>query len=488
MLSFDDTLGLSPQVTARCVRFKETGELSPMELARVCIPCVGLFAFTVIACTRKSASSEVRGVDAHPAAVFDPSHLLAPSVDEMTYAKLKALAVSFHEKQAKSGGATLSEFLSQLPLEFRSYRLVAYESRSSQKFEYSVDKAQFRYVLTGPSGNFALAFVDSGETEGPSSFEFFEFRAATNDYAFGEVSFPTTPGAAIEFKDGGYGSDPSGRVTAALLPVPTSCRGCHTVDFRPIWEAYPFWPGFFGAMASRVGFFSDTWDGFRSKTIKVSEKAIFEKWASKPTPASVKIFAGVSNDAQALASVLDEFSHNLTRTTQFRLHTALAKAVPNWESRKLAFFKGALGCREPWKSLPELEGKSGLSEKREQLLKNLDAEAKFNFKIVSRFALRAQDFAIEKRGMNPVDQYDGTRTQSALAVTAWQTMLDALDVRLDLGMYLNNFNRKSLLLETPTYLDMHMNFLRTFYPGEQALKLEAVLAAKGLVLSKYMSP
>ncbi len=140
------------------------------------------------------------------------------------------------ERIKEAQAQTLEQTLDLIPSDFFQNYVLMYRSRSLQEASPLFPRA----IVFGRSARFIMAFNGHVKQKGFSQLEIIQFRQATHRWEFREITFfdekPPTFSAAN----------------------PAKCLECHqsprrtTVDPRPNWEPYNFWPGAYGSVDSTI--------------------------------------------------------------------------------------------------------------------------------------------------------------------------------------------------------------------------------------------
>jgi hypothetical protein len=102
-----------------------------------------------------------------------------------------------------------------------------FRSRSLQSASYESPRA----ILYGSDARFIVTFNGAGSLSGSDRVETMEFDEKTETFHFREIAFPPA----------GEGGEVS-----ISGDNPYRCSECHGSPARPIWDAYPTWPGAYG--------------------------------------------------------------------------------------------------------------------------------------------------------------------------------------------------------------------------------------------------
>lgn len=159
----------------------------------------------------------------------------------------QALDTILKEKQPKTIADFLTEIKTRQLLGFTTYSLV-HNSRSEQKASVTHP----RVILSNSDGTLLLAFNGDPKLNGYGSLEVVSFDPKENKFEFRDVIF-TKEASAEDF----------GKLTENDIEEKTEnhwisksnpglCMNCHSQNFsfdpKPLWEAYPFWPGVYGGV------------------------------------------------------------------------------------------------------------------------------------------------------------------------------------------------------------------------------------------------
>lgn len=123
---------------------------------------------------------------------------------------------------------TLETFLSRLPEYDRGHYVLMYRSRSLQDANFDNP----RVLMFTPDAHLVMTFNGDAHQRGFSQLEVMRFDPKTKDFQFQEIEFPAAQASA----------DP---VRFSALN-PDKCSACHGSPPRPVWDAFPFWPGAYG--------------------------------------------------------------------------------------------------------------------------------------------------------------------------------------------------------------------------------------------------
>jgi mono/diheme cytochrome c family protein len=115
-----------------------------------------------------------------------------------------------------------------LPLDLRSHYVLMFRSRSLQGASYQNPRA----ILYGHDARFIVTFNGDPAHNGFNALETMEFDDQAKAFVFREIVFPdaSKPDAPVSFSE----------------PNPGKCLECHGNPPRPVWDAFPVWPGAYG--------------------------------------------------------------------------------------------------------------------------------------------------------------------------------------------------------------------------------------------------
>jgi hypothetical protein len=125
---------------------------------------------------------------------------------------------------------SVGELLSRLPESFRSRYVLMFRSRSLQPASFESPRA----ILYGSDAKFVLAFSGAHDALGSNVVETMQFDDETDRFRFREITFSPLD------ETGGQGKAVVSEVN------PEQCVVCHGAPARPLWDAYPSWPGAYG--------------------------------------------------------------------------------------------------------------------------------------------------------------------------------------------------------------------------------------------------
>ena len=123
---------------------------------------------------------------------------------------------------------SIEAVLPALPDSLRYRYALVFASRSLQDAGYDGP----RVILFGPDARLVVTFNGDRDQRGYDALETMEFDAASGQFRFREVQFPTHPADAspVTFSE----------------PNPSRCQRCHGTPARPVWDTQPLWPGAYG--------------------------------------------------------------------------------------------------------------------------------------------------------------------------------------------------------------------------------------------------
>lgn len=136
-----------------------------------------------------------------------------------------ALQQLIDKKQVSS----IEELLPQLPTVFKAGYVLVFDSRSLQQASFTNP----RVIMFGSDAKFILTFNGDPSQRGFDTLETMEFDADSAQFVFREIEFrhsaPGIQAKAVYSRDN-----------------PEKCEICHGSPARPVWDAYPTWPGVYG--------------------------------------------------------------------------------------------------------------------------------------------------------------------------------------------------------------------------------------------------
>jgi hypothetical protein len=147
-----------------------------------------------------------------------------PSADASDMARFEPL----RELTLANGVGSIDQLLPLLPASLRSRYVLMHESRSLQEANYRAPRA----ILYSRDASFVMAFNGDPSQGGFRSLETMEYDDGRGTFRLREITF------AI--------NDEGRRIPVFSELNPPACRDCHGDDPRPIWDAYPVWPGAYG--------------------------------------------------------------------------------------------------------------------------------------------------------------------------------------------------------------------------------------------------
>jgi hypothetical protein len=159
----------------------------------------------------------------------DPRVTLAPQPAPAAfgYRELRDLIQNNHV-------TTVEQLLPLLPVDYRKRYTLIYKSRGMHGANVFFD--QPRVLLYGPDARFMMAFNKNPAlppvVDDRDAVQTMEFDPDTRGFVLRELDF--SPGA--------------GPLDPEPQPNPATCLSCHGSDPRPLFDAYNFWPGFYGSV------------------------------------------------------------------------------------------------------------------------------------------------------------------------------------------------------------------------------------------------
>lgn len=124
---------------------------------------------------------------------------------------------------------SIETLLARLPAAFRAGYVLVFDSRSLQQASFSDPRA----ILFGDDARFILTFNGAPSQRGFDTLETMEFDADGARFVLRE----------IEFRHSASGAPPE---VIYSQDNPEKCTVCHGNPPRPVWDAYPSWPGIYG--------------------------------------------------------------------------------------------------------------------------------------------------------------------------------------------------------------------------------------------------
>jgi len=125
----------------------------------------------------------------------------------------------------------VEDLLPLLPEEYRKYHVLAFDSRSVQGAS-----PQFpRIIFFGPDAKLILAVSGKENDPNGNTIEMIEWSEGDQKFKPRLLEFIKTK------------TDPTSVSEAHFQENPSSCVRCHRTNFRPNWDTYSLWPGFYGS-------------------------------------------------------------------------------------------------------------------------------------------------------------------------------------------------------------------------------------------------
>jgi hypothetical protein len=144
-----------------------------------------------------------------------------------TEARLRALLA--HNPQTGQPVDSVSELVPLLPAELRRNFALVYDSRSP--FKASITPARPRVILFTDDARLVMTFIGDDTAPGADLLETMSFDAEQAKFVMNAYLLPAAERRAW-------------RPSAAEA----KCERCHGADPRPIYDSYPLWPGYYGAV------------------------------------------------------------------------------------------------------------------------------------------------------------------------------------------------------------------------------------------------
>lgn len=120
--------------------------------------------------------------------------------------------------------STIDELLPDLPAELRENYSLVYGTRNTAQHASELTP---RVILFSDDGGFQLAFTGDESVQGGNRLEMIT-QQSDGSYSFSQVVLEKGKAPSLELN-------------------PAFCKSCHGKVPRPIWDAYPFWPGVYGS-------------------------------------------------------------------------------------------------------------------------------------------------------------------------------------------------------------------------------------------------
>jgi hypothetical protein len=144
-----------------------------------------------------------------------------------TEARLRALLA--HNPQTGRPVDSVSELVPLLPEELRRNFALVYDSRSP--FKASITPERPRVILFTDDARLVMTFIGDDTQPGADLLETMSFDAEQAKFVLNAYLLPAAQRRAW-------------RPSAAEA----KCERCHGADPRPIYDSYPLWPGYYGAV------------------------------------------------------------------------------------------------------------------------------------------------------------------------------------------------------------------------------------------------
>lgn len=146
------------------------------------------------------------------------------------------------EKKPSSVEETLKLITERRP-KFLTHATFAYGSRSLQSSTYENPRA---IVFSGDAETI-LSFNGEPGQRGYERLEMICFNEPEKTFEFHDIAFPKEANSTDELEDL-TASEQAQNFAHTNGRSNRDCRMCHQTPARPNWDAYPFWPGFYGAV------------------------------------------------------------------------------------------------------------------------------------------------------------------------------------------------------------------------------------------------
>jgi len=200
-----------------------------MSMRQILLGFVVLLSFT-------SCTSKQKSVDREPAGVYwstvNPNIQNYPLywpdlLDVKPEWTINDLMNLIRDKKVKS----VEELVPLLPLSYRQEYALVYESRSIQKS----NPKNPRIIMFGRDAQLIMTFNGDKKLPGFEALEVMEFNKQRREFALFEIIL-------------------DGKNVPLNLPEknPGQCVACHHRDPKPIWSAYPKWPGVYQSHEATV--------------------------------------------------------------------------------------------------------------------------------------------------------------------------------------------------------------------------------------------
>ncbi|NBT59826.1 hypothetical protein EBT16_13690, partial [bacterium] len=132
-------------------------------------------------------------------------------------------------KGAEPKVRSVEELLEKLPVPYRTYFVLQYNSHSN----HSSNGTHPRVIFFGPDAKLLLAFSGLASDSFYHTIEMIEYEPNTASHSFYSIHFQEKEPAHVEIN-------------------PEDCLRCHGSDPKPNWEPYSLWPGAFGSLHDRI--------------------------------------------------------------------------------------------------------------------------------------------------------------------------------------------------------------------------------------------
>lgn len=125
---------------------------------------------------------------------------------------------------------SIATLVAALPESYIAHHALMFDSRSPQEATFENPRA----VVYGSDATFVIAFNGTPSQRGYAALDTMEFDRKAARFVFREIVFPEGTAEEPQFSEDN----------------PASCLACHGSPPRPIWDAYPLWPGAYGERAA----------------------------------------------------------------------------------------------------------------------------------------------------------------------------------------------------------------------------------------------
>ena len=171
------------------------------------------------------------------------------------------------EKNPSTIHDLLQGLADKYPSYFRRFTL-GYESLSLHDSSFENPRA----IVFGQTGKFIITFNGQQDQRAYSKLEIMEF-SAEKGHEFREVNFIKEPGGEEQLTE----DQIEYRTSNVTISKPNIavCAQCHGTPARPIWQPYPFWPGFYSGIDNSL--FTTHFRTSVQRGMRISPEADVEK-------------------------------------------------------------------------------------------------------------------------------------------------------------------------------------------------------------------